>query len=189
VWGHGFCLNDCLTRVPLVLRHPRYWPPGTRFKGLVQLHDLHDLFVSVAASGEPRPEEYTHCLTQANDATWPGREVVFSEFPRQTKTLEFMRNRNPHFEPGIWDKDMWGVRSMDWRYIEYGEDTCELYNLNDDPDETVSVHSDHPEVCTALHESLRAQKDDKPYTHNSVETPEENDAVILERLRALGYIE
>jgi len=189
VWGHGFCLNDCLTRVPLVVRHPWYWSPGTRCRGLVQLHDLHDLCLSVASTGVPQPERYPNCLTQAADPDWGAREVVFSEFPRQSKTLRFMRERNPCLDPGVWDRDMWAARSADWRYVEYDDGECELYDLRRDPDETTSVHNYRPEVCDELRSKLNAHKDARPYEAGEDTAPQEVEEVVVERLRALGYVE
>ncbi len=189
VWGHGFCLKDCLTRVPLVLRHPRYWSPGTRFPGLVQLHDLHDLCVSVAASGQPRVDDNPNCLTQASDLAWPGRSLVFSEFPRQSKTLRFMHDANPDFSPGVWDLNMWAVRSADWRFIEYSSGEAELYDLRRDPGETTSVHSEHPSVCERLRASLESHRDNVAQVSATTQLPQELEDSVTERLRGLGYIE
>jgi len=190
VWGHGFSLNDCLTRVPLILRHPKYWRPGTRCPHLVQLHDLHPTCLSVAGNGTPHVDEYPTCLTQAGTPQWTGREVVFSQFPRQSKTLKFMHDRNPEHEPGVWNHAMWAVRSHDWRYVEYDNTHCELFDLSGDPNETESVHHKHPAVCDELRAQLQTHRLDRPCTPAAQdETMQAVDDVVAERLRALGYIE
>jgi len=191
VWGHGFCLNDCLTRVPLIVRHPDYWNPGTQYEGLVQLHDLHELCLSVAATGEPETNRYRHCLTQARDATWAGRDAVFSEFPVQTGTLKMFQNLNPDHEPGKWAQEMWAIRTKKWRYIEYGDGTCEFYDLCNDPSENISVHDSHTDLCRTFSQRLAQHKSEEAYvpTPSLTAKPDDVDEKMLERLRALGYIE
>lgn len=189
VWGHGFCLNDCVTRVPLVLGCRRYWTPGTRTKGLVQLHDIHDLCLSVANTGEPSPGEFAHCLTQASDPNWTERTSAFSEFSVQHGSLEFFRRVNPDFVPGQWGESMWAIRSQDWRYIEYGNGGQELYDLRADQGERTSVHTEHFDVCAELQRRLQAHRDDRPCNLEPEEAPQQVDETVLERLRALGYIE
>ncbi len=191
VWGHGFCLNDCLTRVPLVVRCPRYWSAGLRSKALVQMHDIHDLCCSVASTGGPTPDHHPMCLTQAQDNGWAGREYVFSEFPVQTGTLALMRTLNPEFKARKWGQGMWAVRSRDWRYIEYDDGQCELYDLRTDSGETVTVHEIHADVRQELAERLAAHRDDGSYPTVTFPEPSQDalDERVLERLRALGYVD
>lgn len=189
VWGHGFCLDDCLTRVPLVVRHPDYWPAGIRCPGMVQLHDLHELCLSVAGTGSPRPERYAHCLTQASETAWPAREVAFSEFPRQSRTLEFMHGCNPEFAPGVWDYDMWSVRLSEWRFTDYGPAGCELYDLKSDSEDQDSVHDQHPDISGEMFAQIDAHRSGRQYEPASDGAGDEIDEAVAERLRALGYIE
>jgi len=191
VWGHGFCLNDCLTRVPLIMRHPKYWSPETRSKALVQLHDLHQLCTSVSETGDPDLQQYPNCLTQASNASWRGREFVYSEFARQSKTLQFMQGYNPTFNPGLWDYDMWAVRSKDSRYIEYGEAVQEFYDLGHDPLEMTPCTDPAPTVLSTLRHQLRLHRSEATgMPQGKHESTKDNvDDVVNERLRALGYIE
>ncbi len=191
VWGHGFSLKDHLTRVPLILRHPDYWPAGSTYDGIVQLHDLHDTCLSLASDGSPRTDEHPFCLTQAGSAGWPGREAAFSEFPRQSKTLAFMREHHPAFEPGVWDQGMWAIRTPDWHYIEYDDGSCELYDLVSDPGQTHSVHAGNAKRCAALAEQLAEHRGVAPELETVAQPAFEEtvDETVLERLRSLGYIE
>lgn len=189
VWGHGFSLHDALTRVPLLVRCPRYWKPGRRSGALVQLHDIHELCLSVAGNGEPDPKTHPNCLTQADDERWAGRAFVFSEFPQQTGTMEMFRKLNPEFVAGNWEHAMWSVRSHDWRYVEYDGGACELYDLNADPAELTSVAPDRPDILREYRARLAEHKADGRLAVDEEEPSEEVDAVVLDRLRALGYVE
>ncbi|UCC30677.1 MAG: sulfatase [Phycisphaerales bacterium] len=187
VWGHGFSLHECLTRVPLVLRHPGFWPSGSRFPGLVQLHDLHEMCLSVAESGDPRPDQYPHCLTQAANPDWSARHVTFSEMPVQSKTIRFMRELNPAFEPGVWSYHSWAVRSADWRYIQHDNGTQELYDLRADPGEACSLHSENRDVVATYSDMLARHR--MSGATKAYEADESQERLILDRLRALGYVE
>ncbi len=189
VWGHGFSLTDALTRVPLVIRCPHYWPAALRSSALVQLHDLHSLCLSLARDGQPQVDVFPACLTRASDAQWTGHDVAFSEFPVQTNTLRFLERLNPNFRAGRWGHGMWAVRSKEWRYIEYGNGDCELYNLCSDPRETASVADVHAGLCMEFHNRLDDHKQGRPSTPHHVEPSPQFEDIILERLRALGYAE
>ncbi len=191
VWGHGFCLNDCLTRVPLILRHPKYWSPGTRSAALVQLHDLHQLCTSVSETGDPDLHQYPKCLTQASNAAWRGRDFVYSEFARQSKTLQFMQGYNQTFNPGLWDHDMWAIRSRDWRCIEYGESAQEFYDLGNDPLETTPCVDPAMTVANTLRYHLGLHKSELTdlQQREGGSMKDDVDDMVNERLKALGYIE
>ena len=234
VWGHGFCLNDCLTRVPLVMRCPKYFKPQTRSHALVPLHGLHDTCLNVAGNHAAT----ANSLTRAADPTWTGHDAVFSEFPVQTQSLTMLRKLrlmgrrfstgdqyrdreeadsdggadHPYFHR--WSQNMYAVRSRDWRYIEYDDGARELYDLKSDPGETQSVHENHSTVCRDLHARLAAHLgrettgvgaakhgvDDisarkAPRSDSSLPpiptepAPDTLDESVLNRLRALGYLD
>ncbi len=189
VWGHGFSLCDYLTRVPLIVRHPNYWPAGVRSQAIVQLHDVHDLCLSVGKNGTPAVQDHPMCLTQASKSRWAGREFAFSEFPRQSKTLQFMHNLNPRFDPGVWDHGMWSVRATDRRFLSYDDGTVALYDLASDPQEQHSVHQDRPDELARFEQALTRHKQGWVATESEPKVEEEVDEAVLERLRSLGYID
>lgn len=190
VWGHGFCLNDCVTRVPLIIRCPEYWAAGQRSPALVQLHDVHELCVSIATDGNPRPDQFRHCLTRASDPLWRGREMVFSEFSVQTQTLKLMAKLNPAMDPGRWAQPMWAVRTGEWRYIEFGNESAELFDLVNDPGETHSVLGEHRTVADNLREQLERHRCDRTAAEPAPSAAGMDvDDVVVQRLRDLGYVE
>ncbi len=189
VWGHGFHLTDCLTRVPLVVRCPEYWTAGQHSHALVQLHDIHELCVSISRDGNPRPDEFEHCLTQAHDPHWNGREYAFSEFAVQKQTLALMSRLNPNLHVGRWGHPMWAVRTREWRYIEFGDIVAELYDLANDRYETRSVLDQHPTVANGLRAQLARHRDTRAAPQPPCTAATDVDDVVLQRLRDLGYVE
>ncbi len=191
VWGHGFSLSDFMTRVPLIVRYPKLWKAGTRSQALVPLHAIHDTCLDVSTISDGSPEDCPNSLVQATDSDWHGLEYAFSEFPVQTGTLKMFKNINPDFEPGRWGGDMAAVRSRDWRYVNYETGEPELFDLRNDPAEIVSVADRHPDVARELAARLDAHMHDKPYQieGDGGSVNEKIDESVLERLRALGYID
>jgi arylsulfatase A-like enzyme len=191
VWGHGFCLDDCLTRVPLVLRCPRYWRPSTRCESLVQLHDLHDTCLSVAAAPEPQVDKHPHGLTQNSNRDWMGRDLVFSEFPTQTKTLALLRKINPRGDFDLWAHDMWSVRSPHWRYVDGGNGECTMYSVANPREERNGPEAVDPNVREWLSHRLDMHRRDTilPGTRPQEGSSEAVDGEVLDRLRSLGYVE
>ena len=100
-----------------------------------------------------------------------------------------MHDRNPGFQPGRWDHDMWAVRSREWRYVEYDGYGVELFDLASDPGETTSVHAGHADRCHDMAQILAAHRDDQPYEPAGDGSDQQMDEVVVERLRSLGYID
>jgi arylsulfatase A-like enzyme len=186
VWGHGFDLTDALTRVPLVLRYPRLLPPGKRCPHLVQLHDIHPTCLAVATDDATREDEFPNSLTQAHERGWTGRDVVFSHFPQQTRTLEFMREINPALSASKWEGDMWAVRTPEWRLVRFGDGTERLYDLLRDAREMTDVRAAHPQIADDLSHRIDALRED--HAAAAIQTAEPTSALLNDRLRALGYI-
>lgn len=191
VWGHGFDLSATLTHVPLILRCPRYWRGGSHSDALVQLHDLHDLATSVAENGEPQPDLYRNCLTQTAAPNWPGREQVVSHFPIQTGTLKMMANLNPSFEPKQWGENIWSIRTKEWCRVEWQGSESALYDRTTDPAELTDVTIQNKEATCDMARRLQAFRNDTPITHipTQAKSNEQVEMAVLERLKALGYMD
>lgn len=241
VWGHGFSLHDYLTRVPLILRHPDLFTPGSRSQAMVQLHHLHDTCLAVAqgeqqasaragsssdapcttaleqcgknTSSEPQASARTnvgidgrrqewipsdtpnsafniqHYLANAFDAAWTGLDAAFSEFPVQTGTVRMMEKMNPNLKRDEWKTGIWSLRTRDWRYVEYDNGRRELFDLVDDPEATRDVSHAHPQRCDEFAARLAAHREDQRWTPAGDSPKGQVDTAILDRLRALGYID
>ncbi len=192
VWGHGFSLNEHMTRVPLIMRHPSYIQPGTRSDALVQLHALHDTCLS-AASGELNVADHPQSLLRVNEPDWQGQEFVFSEFPPQHGTAKMFEQAMPGKVPPRWTSPMRAIRSQRWRLIEYGQHEIELFDLDCDPEELRSVHEMYPAIVEDLRNRLAAHSGEastQSQKKSDEQAPDEQlEESVLERLRALGYVD
>jgi arylsulfatase A-like enzyme len=128
---------DCLTRIPVLLRHPAGRWAGTTFRGLVEEVDLAPTLLETLGVAVP-PTMVGRSLRPALDAgDDAGRESILCEagggaptwrrpIPRANLKAPFAPTS---FGPGAM------VRRGDWKLSVYHDDRCELYNLADDPHE------------------------------------------------------
>ena len=82
---------------------------------------------------------------------------------------------------------LYAIAEGPWKYIHHAihEDESELYNLEDDPGETVNRIGEDAAVASRL----RAQLESRDYRPpDPSKRPEEMSPEDLERLKALGYV-
>lgn len=187
--GHGHSLYDELTHVPLILR----WPGGLKNElrdNPVSLVDLPRTLLSIAALGAGFP---------GCDLMIEGRESspVCSELSirnRYTQTIRLGSWKLHHrtvFDAGVDAKPLELLRRARAGDLAHHE-TTELYDLSTDPRERVNLGASAERVETVvrltehLHRwwsGLQGGPSEEPGGEVQV------DEAVIQRLRALGYIE
>lgn len=80
------------------------------------------------------------------------------------------------------------VRTERYKYIWNSTQAHELYDLVNDPEETVNLIYDEPAIAQKLQRELDLWQ--SRFSSDQVETTQaEYEDVVLERLRDLGYVE
>jgi len=154
-------LRNQVTRVPLMIRHPKLEGAGTRVRGFCQHQDIMPTILGLA--GLPIPER-----VMGRDL-WPQAQGNTDGVPETIVTA---------FGPVA------SVRTAKWNYIRtwlvngevYNEPryhiTEQLYDLQNDPQELTSVLPDHPDVAAELGQYLLAHvKEYAPQTTGTFYTP------------------
>jgi arylsulfatase A-like enzyme len=78
------------------------------------------------------------------------------------------------------------VRSLDWKYIQNRQQgTEELYNLSDDPEESMDVSEENPDILREYQEILERRLKSVSEQSRSVDISEN----VQEQLEELGYLE
>jgi arylsulfatase A-like enzyme len=128
---------DCLTKIPVILRHPAKKWKGTVFGGLAEEVDLAPTLLDILQVPRP-PTMVGRSLAAALDrGETGGRETVLCEAGGGAPTW---REPDPNlalkapfaptsFGPGAM------LRRGPWKLSVYADDICELYNLEEDPHE------------------------------------------------------
>lgn len=170
--GHRLFLYEQLVHVPLIIRYPARFPPGTRVTGQVQVGDVYPTILELAAAGsaEAAANGFRSLLAA------PATELHPFTIAENTapKSLDNMRMRM--------------IRSDRYKYIWKSNQQHELYDLAKDPGEAVNLEASRADVAHRMLEELETWErslDDKRLEMREAEYDDE----VLERLRGLGYIE
>ena len=165
--GHGFHLYEELIRVPLVIRAAGLLPAGTR-PDLASHVDVLPTVLDLLGFGVPSGLD-----GRSLRSTAPPRPIFI-----ETAASELQ----------MWKEPLQGVRTSNHKYLRrteppYGEI---LFDLLKDPRENWNRASKHPSIVASLRRELAAfLQTERPTTPMSAE----EDALVTERLRELGYLE
>jgi len=137
--------EDCLTRVPLVIKPPGKTPAqGTVSDALVELIDFYPTVVELAGLADTHTHFGRSLLPLLRGETAAHRDVVFCEggtLDEEEHTHEQRRKRENIYWPRISaqnaDHQAHGkavmVRTRRWKYVRRLYETDELYDLEQDP--------------------------------------------------------
>jgi arylsulfatase A-like enzyme len=165
--GHGLSLYDEVIRVPLIVKFPCPGPHCSPRVVTSQV-ELVDVFPTVLQVLGIEPPASLVGRSLAEEASAP--RAAFSEF-----------KSNSEFKSQI------ALRTPEWKWIYDDQaDAGELYNLSQDPRETVDLAADEP----AVRELLSVRVLDFAATHASIGAGNAvvADEKMLENLEALGYV-
>lgn len=170
--GHRMALYEQLVHVPLIIRYPSKFRPGTRVKEQVSLIDLYPTLLELAGAS---PSSYSSNGSYSLMAP-PGVE---------TRPFVIAENTAPKSLNSIVTRML---RTERYKYIWKSNQEHELYDLAEDPDELVNLIDLRPEIARELQGQLMAWIDS--IGDRRVETDEaQYDEALQEHLRKLGYVD
>jgi arylsulfatase A-like enzyme len=184
--GHGAGLHDQLLHIPLVVRYPKLFPPGTRTDKPVNLIDVFETILSVAGI-EERPKGITGAVALNNiesvERTYSPAESLFQ--------LNNFVNASFTDNQSKWFQEYKSLRGLEYHYIWASRGKSELYNVVEDPFETTNILEEKKSVGEALDVELWNWFNHlyiRPATEIAVTVSERDIAKMIEKLRAVGYV-
>jgi arylsulfatase A-like enzyme len=198
MFGHMLSLHDNLIHVPLIIRHPAYSGPIS-VERVVQNLDLYTSViewtgrstVTIPAAQLQRPG-----LSAAMEAPHDPGGVAFAEedYSDSYNPLPGLMRVNPKMDPKKYPQRQISVHKATHKYIWAGDQPGKFYNLVSDPEESRNlIDSDdiaEQTVLRELHQTLETWRSGLEYfPPKPVDEVANVDAVTLERLRDLGYID
>ena len=200
---HHFNLYETNVRVPLIIRYPRLFPPGSRTSALIQLHDLHDGILEIARSGGSRLSggflDNDRAVAEAAfyEYGFPLRELRFirdelfgSPIPIQptSSELEELRELHPEFAPFM--RSLRAVRQGDFKLIMGSDGSRELFNVANDPLELTNLAAkrEYAHVLEALRSRLEEEFSSCAKRAPAGPYSLDLDPATARQLRSLGYI-
>ncbi len=168
---HGIFIYDATIRVPLILRLPGLFSPGTEYLSPVRTVDIMPTVLSVLKL-EPGPTQGVDLLPSLTGDRPP------VELPQYCESLLS--------ESGFGMAPLYGLRSGGWKWIRAPRP--ELYNLEDDPGELVNLHDTLPGGSLSLDAALSdILENSQLMAVESAGNP--MDSETEEMLQALGYLD
>ncbi len=185
--GHSFGAYRELLHVPLLIRDPLGdLPHGATRDTCVSIRRI--FHTVLAAAGIATSEEEALTLTRSNTKDFE-TALVFAEsqLPRDARA-KTERNYPDLLKARGYDQTHLVAYGSGYKLIMAGESCVGLYDVCDDPTESRDLQQTMPDEVEALGQHIR----DFVQQSGSV-TPKVgakiDDAVLLERLRALGYVD
>lgn len=169
--GHRMTLYEQLVRVPLIIRYPARFQPGSRAAQQVQLGDLHPTFLELAGA-------------DASDLTANGFYSLLAPPEAVERPFTIAENTTPKSLDNMLVRM---IRTDKYKYIWKSNQQHELYDLIGDPAEANNLVSARPDVARSMIEQLEAWE--RALEDKRIETRDaEYDEATLQRLRGLGYV-
>lgn len=155
-WGHMAEICDSLIHVPLVLRYPELFEPGTRISGITQTHDIYATCCEVAGVEVPGPaREQSRSLIAA--ALGKGlREFALAEAFKPVQLMERILRRYPDFDVRRYNYSLKAWRSTTEKYVWRSDGRDEYYRLDEDPWNRNNLIDEYPERARELQEQMVA---------------------------------
>ncbi|HEY9889941.1 MAG TPA: sulfatase [Candidatus Obscuribacterales bacterium] len=186
--GHSLSIYNELVRVPLILRQP-----GQRAAAIVdEVVSTRRLFQTVLdAAGLATAAE--QALTLLPQQPQPETDYVFAEAIPPQNVVNLMQKRQPDL---VRDRACDQPRRAVWmgthKLIETGDRAIELYDVREDPQETLNISAILPENVEVLQECLQSFAGaingyGTPATTRRA--PGYDDPEVQRRLQDLGYLE
>jgi arylsulfatase A-like enzyme len=181
--AHKYCLYDTLLHVPLIIRYPQGTTAPGRVQHQVQTLDLAPTILSML--GETGSE--TTRALQGHDLLGSfRRDFTIGEQSRPDLCKFF--TRFPGVDVSRFDRALTMIRDNRYKYIWASDGKHELYDHASDPAEEHNLIEVLPHIATDLQMRLEEWRRGLKPAAPSVEEPE-FDQEVVERLRALGYLE
>ena len=157
-------------RVPLMVRYPRRERRGVR-KEYVQTLDLAPTILSEL--GLPVPDHFDGAVLGERDEA-----LVVEQYPNAAMAK---------YHGERFARSYRGVYVYPWKYVRFSDDERHLYDIAADPLEAKNLANKRADVVARLDVTLEDFVSSKtPFEEG--ETEVEADPELLEKLRALGYV-
>lgn len=186
--GHSLTLYNELVRVPLIIRDPQnHFPRSTSVDQVVSTcHLFHSVLMAAGLADETEAKySLVHSPTQTQR-----NHRVFSEGIPPQNVLNLLLKRQPEL---IRDRACDIPRRAVWignhKLIETGDRFLELYDVYEDPQESLNLSDILPENVEVLQDCLQTFAGQVVPTGTAIRAPGYDDPEVQQRLRDLGYLE
>lgn len=181
--GHGYCLYDTILHIPLIVHYPKGTARPGRVSHQVQTVDL--LPTILAMLGDISSETYRSL--QGHDLLSSARHP-FTIAEQANPDPRPFNKRFPGADISRFDRALYMLRTDHHKYIWDSKGQHELYDLASDPAEERNIVGERGDIAADLDRQLAGWRNSFQAAAPADGAPEFDEEVV-ERLRALGYLE
>ncbi|MEM1309641.1 MAG: sulfatase-like hydrolase/transferase [Cyanobacteria bacterium P01_H01_bin.153] len=189
--GHSLSIYNELVRVPLIIRQPGQ--DQTQAAVVRDVVSTRRLFQTVLDAAELANQKEQLLTLLPHPQTAAETDYVFAEAIPPQNVLNLMQKRQPDL---VRDRACDQPRRAVWmgphKLIEIGDSSIELYDVCEDPQETLNISAILPENVEALQECLQSfagELDGYGTLAMARRAPGYDDPEVQRRLQDLGYLE
>jgi arylsulfatase A-like enzyme len=186
--GHKWCLYDTLLRVPLIIRYPSCFTPGTTIDDQVQLVDIFPTLMEVLDIHEPKIRDQLQGFSLLPDQV-ANRPRKFAVAERAGRSWQSTFSRHSGFDYEQFERDLKAIRTPRFKYIWASNGRHELYEIATDHAETRNLVDVYPKEAQRLQDCLFDFINSIQHPDATAEGDIELDRVLEQHLRDLGYID
>jgi arylsulfatase A-like enzyme len=184
---HNLSMYETTLHVPLVIRYPRLFKPGSVSDEFVNLVDIAPTIMDLCGTrGEKQKNKLLEISLVREER--PHRSFVVAGNERPLNAIGLMKKKYPEFDANSIDHKMRAIRTTKHKLIWNVERNMELFELTTDADELHNLADTQAETSKKLHNMLRDYVQ-KLQLNTETTFFESKDAESLEVLRSLGYVE
>ena len=185
--GHAFGAYQELVHVPLLIYAPQEWKQGRTISSSISTRRIFHTILTAAGIATPTEETLSLLQTTSSDIK---KDVVIAEAEPLQPIIQMLKRRQPEtLEQFNYVQPHRAIYQHPYKVISTPENDIEFYHIYDDPVENNNLYQTLPEQAKILHEDLQ-----NFMQQICIKTPEklyqeEDDPMVLQRLRDLGYLE
>jgi arylsulfatase A-like enzyme len=186
---HADCMWEPAVRIPLIVRYPRAFPPGTRVPAQASIIDIAPTVLR--AAGLDLPEEFSGRPLQEHETFGDRHVLIQYPFYQQAAAMNRPRKmqiiRSVAGEPTreiLVDQEMVGLVGRDWKYLRTGT-SDELFRLSPAPDERQNRIAEQREIGDEMKIRLDRLLERHPL---NIGEPDVINEELRETLESLGYL-
>lgn len=140
---------DCLTKIPVIIRHPLGLGKGERFTGLVEEVDIVPTLLDMLGLDTPPTMVGESWFSSIKNRLYQGKENIICEAgggaPTYQNPIKDFKIKAPHKPTSFGCGAM--LREGMYKLSVYWDDKCELYDLSSDPDELINLYNNPEYEC------------------------------------------
>ena len=180
---HQFCLYNTLLHVPLIIRVPSSVGQPRVIDDIVETRELHDIILAWASEDKKENFDLYDFLLSMH---FPPHAVAMYDLPEFS--LARWKKNNAPINPA-WQRELYSIRTQDWKYIHTGDGKHELYHIQEDATELNNLFLDNAyiEVVEELQNRLSQYMCKDDVSDDRFDEPD-FDREVKKRLQALGYL-